>query len=549
MDKKPTVKDIRELKEKFVNSAEFMKLHGALREDEAYFERDFADKLKLPKQFKDEATILPSARDIVLAAVDHTDIYNARVFVPQHPSFKGDSNAAKEYSEMLRKMWLGIISMTNTHADLSPWRTAATHFWELGLTIVNTLYDPHMWPDKPSRDKYNSEGEYNDAIDLWRSESHENLPIVIRPVNPINVLFDPSPGRPAVVMEKYNRMCIDIKQRWPDWGNPLSRKDFDDVEWISYWDGKYYSYLADDEPVLKTDVTAHGYGFCPYRLAFTGMGTVSSDNALSKKAVGLIRHLRDVLVSESRAYSIQDIVMKRAGWPVMFAEGDHAAELQNTSLDYGVMNKMPPGVTIKQLQLAVPPAELMMHYGMASQIIHQHAAPPSVMGLPTEKGMGFHRERILMQEAARKYSYGREAFRHLAEGVLIDAARIIKNVVPDDVRVWAQTPNDEFDIVVKKDQLKEPFVLSLEFSPVDELDEFQRHENLRANVQAGLMSPETAREKGLPNIDAESEAVKIAAYQLLQSPAVQQVIQMYAAQKLQEALVRKELQSQVTNED
>lgn len=539
-ENKPTFEEIVELANNL--ETDFYKdLHKDFREDERYFDLDFKGNLGLPTDFQKDGVVLTTARDMVLTAVDHTEVTGARVFVAKQQRGMEPGKALDDYREMVRKMCVGYINMTNQESQLSPWRSGATHFWTHGLTCMRTLYAEDAWPAKPSQADMDGD-KYKDAMEEWRWKADQALPIILTPINPIHVMPDPYTNQPRFVIEKYRKLQEDVKNKWPDWGNPKGVGRFKEIEWLSYWDGKYFCYLADGEPVMSIEggVAPHNYGFLPYRFAFTGLGTEAADNKISKKAVGLLRYSRGLLESESAFFSMYHIITKRGAWPTGFLEGENAEGVQEVSLKYGEFNRLPPGVQVKWMEKPLPPGEVQVGLHEATNRLERHAAPSSMLGVSSERGSGYHKERILMQEAARKYAYGRDAFRFMTQGLLVDMLRIAKYRVPDNIRMWSSNPEDEFDEEIDREKLKEPFRIGMEFSAVDELDEYQRDENLRQNVAQGIMSRRKAIEKGKPGSDPNEELTQMAIEQYgSASPGLAQVLDQMITQQLQMELGRR----------
>ncbi|KKL22267.1 hypothetical protein LCGC14_2437180, partial [marine sediment metagenome] len=105
--------------------------------------------------------------------------------------------------------------------------------------------------------------------------------------------------------------------------------------------------------------------------------------------------------------------------------------------------------------------------------------------------------RLVISEAAAKFQYSKEAFKHGAEKVLIKSAQLFKNVVPDDIRLWAMPTDSDggFDEVIKKDKMKEPFTCYVEWAPISEEDEYRRQDALNNlwNGGNGLVTKKWAR--------------------------------------------------------
>jgi len=151
-----------------------------------------------------------------------------------------------------------------------------------------------------------------------------------------------------------------------------------------------------------------------------------------------------------------------------------------------------------------------------------------------------------MSEASARYRYSEDAFRNGTAKVLTNCARLMKNVIPYDVRVWARTPTDEFDIEIKKDKMKEPFTCYVEFAPISEEDEYRRHDDLERLAASGIVTRQWARTQ-MSNVDPlkmEREEMK---ERIKNDPAVQQAISQYLAGKMAEALSKRSAAESISN--
>ena len=104
---KPTKDEI--LKEFEFCKKYYSKLQSVFEEDERFYNLDFKGKLNIPGEFAKDRVVLPTARDVVDTGINHTNIFNARVFTNK----KGTSGIGKKSAEMLRKLGLGIIHGIN----------------------------------------------------------------------------------------------------------------------------------------------------------------------------------------------------------------------------------------------------------------------------------------------------------------------------------------------------------------------------------------------------------------------------------------------------
>ncbi len=530
---KPTVEEIKD--ELIPKCREVYKplWDKGFKQDETYYELKFADKMDLPTEFASEGIVLPTARDMVDTFVDHIDIANARVFVNR----KGTSNESADEQEMMRKFYLGLINRTNVESDISPWRVAAKHYALHGLAVFKTVWDADRWIDKPEQADGESETDYAERIEEWQSQTHQSIPIIIQAINPNCIMPDPSYGGRQFVIEEQSRICFDASKRWPNWSNPKSKKLDQQVTYISYWDDTYRCDMIDGEPILKVKggVVKHKYGFIPYILIDSGLGNMAADGEPEKRYVGILRYMFDLLVAESRDFSISDIVLKKAGFPYLIISGKNAALVTEISQKYGVANRLPEGVTVEEIVSKVPPEALAQHLYRTSDYISAHAAPRSVRGLSETGVRSGADRRLVLSEAAARYQYSTEAFKNGTAKVLTNCARLMKNVVPGNVRVWAKTPTDNFDVEIDKKKMKEPFTCYVEFAPISEEDEYRRHDDLERLAASGIVTPQWARTQ-MSNVDPQAMEIEVEKEKLKNDPNIQSIVAQYVGGRLAQAI-------------
>jgi hypothetical protein len=540
-NKKPTHKEIySELLPKCVEY--YRDLHVAFSDDEKYYELDFKEKLELPDQFNSEGIVLPTARDMVDTFVDHIDISNARVFVNR----KGTTALSAEETEMMRKFYLGLIHRTNVENMLSPWRTAAKHYAAHGLAVFKDVWSADLWPDRPEIKEGEDESDYAGRIDEWRAKTYDILPIVIQAVNPACVMPDPSTGGKIFVIEKHDKMCFDVMNRWPKWINPKNKKLTEEVEMVSYWDNQYRCELADGEPLLPGNVIEHKYGFIPYVFIDSGLGNITADAKPEKRYVGILRYMFDLLVAESRDFSISDVILKRTAWPWGYLKGKNANKVTKIDQQFGTYNVMPDDVEIIEMSPKIPPDALNQHLYRTSDYISAHAAPRSMRGLGETGVRSGADRRLVMSEASARYRYSEDAFRNGTAKVLTNCARLMKNVIPYDVRVWARTPTDEFDMEIKKDKMKEPFTCYVEFAPISEEDEYRRHDDLERLVASGIVTRSWARTQ-MSNVDPLKLEREEEMERIKNDPAIQGAISQYLAGRMAEELAKRSAAESINN--
>jgi hypothetical protein len=196
---------------------------------------------------------------------------------------------------------------------------------------------------------------------------------------------------------------------------------------------------------------------------------------------------------------------------------------------------MPDDVHLVPQTPQLPPQELGAHLNRTAGYISSHAAPNAIRGLG-EAGVrsGTDRQQMISQAAIR-YAYSNDAFKSGAAKILASAARIVKDIIPGEIRVWARTPHDEFDTVIEKGKMKEPYTCYVEFSPISEEAEYRRHDDLERLVQSGIATASWARTQ-MSNMNPKEMDVEVELQKLLSNPQLQQIQAQVAGGKLMQAL-------------
>lgn len=502
--------------------------------DDQYYELLFRDQLGLPEEYKEDGVVLPTARDIVDAGTNHVSTVYAKFLRPA----RGIGQTALDQAEMLRKFDTAMFYRTKIEADVSPWRVAGKHGCTYGMWCFETLYEPNKIPDEPERQNNESDSEFAERMDRYNGELYDVLPIVIRAVHPRNVYPDPN-GEFMIIEETKT-----IAQAKAEWENVKPSLEIaaitggpnQDAVQVLYFDKDYRAIYVNGEPVLKAGdkdgVIEHDYGFVPYVVGYSGLGNASKSAKPELKAVGLIRYLRNLLRSESFAYSVYNIIIKAHSWPITFVSGPGAAQLASIKLKFGKIYEKPPGVTIEDYVKSAPPEIVMQHMEYTSSILAASAAPRSVRGLP-EAGVRSGTDRAqVIAEARLKYDSILEQMQLSTAKVMSNCTKIAERVVPEDFHIWAKAPDEEFDFRIDRAKIKHHYTTFVEFTPVSPEEEARRHADMINLVKTGILSTTTGRRRYMSHIDPEAEDIRTEAEKLRNDPAIRQVMAQIVAQEL-----------------
>lgn len=508
--------------------------------DDTYYELLFRDKLGLPEEYKDDAVVLPTARDIVDAGTNHVSTVFARFSRPM----RGIGVEAVEQAEMLRKFDTAMFYRTKIESSISPWRVASRHGCTYGMWCFESLYDPNKLPDEPEHQAGESDKDFADRMSIYNGELYDALPIGIRAVHPRNVYPDPN-GEFMIIEEP--KTLMQAKAEWPNISVQLTIGGIvqsgiitggaiQDAIQVGYFSKQYRAIYVNGTPALaaadEEGVIEHDYGHIPYVIGFSGLGNEDKSAKPEKQAVGLIRYLRALLRSESFAYSVYNIVLKSHSWPITFVSGPGAAAIANIKLKFGKIYEKPPGVTIEEYIQSPPPEMVMAHMQYTSAVLSASGAPRSIRGLP-ESGVRSGTDRAqIIGKAKLKYDSILEQMQLSTAKVMSNCTKIAERVVPEDFHIWAKAPDEEFDFRIDRAKIKHHYTTFVEFTPVSPEEEARRHADMINMVKSGVMTMSTARRRYLSHIDPVAEDIRSEAEKLRNSQPVQMVLAQIVAQAL-----------------
>lgn len=520
----------------------FQPLLNKFRTAETYYDLEFRHKLGLPEEYKDQGVVLPTARDTVDGFADFIDIGNAKVTITR----RDETVKGKESAAQLKKFGSGFIYMTNVQGIVSPWRILAKHYPLYGVAIAKTVYSADLWADKPERKKRESEEAYGARVSKWMNEQEGVLPIIMLAVHPMSFRCDVTNNTQMGTQwcgERYSKRLCDIKRKYKGWTNPKGKKESDpkaEVDFIDYWDRDYRCVLVDGEPVLKGDggVVPHKYGFIPYTIIDAGLGNVDSTGSLAKRFVGINAPVEDVLISQSRDYSMQDIVVMKNGMPGGWLEGENAGMVSAIGTKFGEWTPLPQGVKPIPSVPIMTPDQVIQHFAISGEVLDGHGIPRVMRGQATEGIRSGADRRLAAELAGYRLRYPSEAFKNRTADILNKAARILKNVVQGNVRVFSYTPADEFEDVIDKDKIEEPINYKVTFSPTSEEEEYRKHDDIIRLKQGGVATTEWSREQ-IPTMNAKDMRKQELKEQLRAMPFYQNGLNMYGETKMREELTKR----------
>ncbi len=485
----------------------FSGLIAEMKIDEKYHDLDISDDLSLPDKFKDQAVVLPTSREVVETAVDHVSPTNRRIDVPR----RANNQAAAKQTKLLRRFYAAILTFLEIGPPVSPYREMLKHLTVWGISIVKFIYDERKWMDKPTSGN-------QEALEDWRNFQATNMPFTLQVLHPSEVLFDPWHDPAEWVVQSSKKYVADLISTYPDWGNPKKKKLTDKANVIEYWSTSQRAVLIDKTDWgLKGGIIPNESTIHPYIIGASGLGIDGADHKPEKRFVGILRYLRGILRSESRNYSIADIIMKSGAWPVRVLVGEKANEVGPLQLEYGTMQSLPEGVTIQDLSPVLPPEMVLSHMSLSNNIISAAAAPRVVRGGQNPGTRAGFQQQLAIGEARLRYAPLAEAIERMMTQIGVKAGIYMEKVVPGSVSLGAGATNEVFASISGKD-FRGHHALRVKVNVLAPEDEIRKQQGVINLVGAGLMSPAAAIETLFPAVDPDSELGRILAARILFSP-------------------------------
>lgn len=538
------VNSLSELKDlRIAMEGYFTKLHNALEVDEHYYDLDFEENLRLPHQFTDDAIILPTAREVVDAAADQITPDFRRIEVPRRSA----TPAATTQARKLQRFYEALLHWIESQAPISPFREAAKQLPNYGLLIGLLLPDIDRVGEEPIRESDETDDEFNERKVEWNDLRKINMPFSLSIINPLEVVFDPFHDPPLWVMRITNRFVYDVGTMHTNWLNKRRRPQTSQVSVVEYWDAKSQYIMIDDESAFgDAEFVENELKEIPYIIVGSGLGVDDSDHEPRTRYVGLLRYLRQILNSESRNYSMQDIVIKVGAWPIRVAEGERANEMPDIELEFGQIQPLPPGVTLRELTPELPERVIFDSMALANSIISSATAPRVVRGLGGAES-GFDRQLALNQA---KLKYGSMAFgiEQFLRQICVKAGLYIeRGIIPFPVSVVAGAKQDDFFEITGR-TFNGHHAVEVKINVLEPEDEIRKQQNAAGLVNAGLMSPQTAITKFFPDVDPGTEMARILAARILFSPDVMSLLSQAGVQKLVEKLGLEDLLERIVQQ-
>lgn len=485
---------------------------------------------KVPDGF--DKHVPSTAFDKIQDGVNHVMSLKLKAEVPEKAATKKGEKQAGTLTSWLNDKFFKFLPQSDY---VDPSRQFTTNMFTYGLAVIKgPFWDYEKWGEEPERDKGESTEDYDARYGRWKLRRDNCFPFIVRVPDPRIVYFDPT-YPPQFVFESYTRKAITIKKMWPEWDMTLDGskgyRPMDDVTWCEYWDADKRLFWIQDSPVAAgdhilgsivpekgtkgtvKDFRENAYGYVPYIVKFSGIGSVTPDANLKDRAVGLLDHAASDIRAEARLITSVDAATYLSAWNNLVVDGDKVPA-GGLDLDFspGAVNELPGEViaSLKNMNVPTVTADTYRHLAMTSNRIQKSTFPDSMGGL-RQADSGYQEEALIGQGKGKLIPFMQpieQAFSELASRAL----QIVDTVIEGSV--WEVAAKDIMGYYTAN--------VTFDARTPEETD---RRKALAMNLApTGLLSKRTLRAEYLDVSDPDEEETRILVEHAQQNPAVMQAL-------------------------
>ena len=316
----------------------FMNYLGEVEEDERFYARDYKGDF-LPEGWSEselmEPIIPPTARKAVDTMADHI-MSTPKIMVPVRPTNR-DKLSEQDFAErkraFLSSFWHQVAFRQGDPLGHGKKKTIKD-----GRIVVKKTIKWDEIPDMPEKSSKTARQAWRRA--MARVMRHTLIWKV--KVCPTETIFeDPdNPYDPEYVYESYMIRIGEAKREFPDAkGDWRDAREFDRIEYVEMYTrphakdpGRFKVWIAgelvhDEENPYHWEEDGIFYGHVPYQIWDNGWGDVTSENRPEDRYVGLLRHMRELLIAEARQLTAAEAQSRISIFPMIVTT--NMPELQN----------------------------------------------------------------------------------------------------------------------------------------------------------------------------------------------------------------------------
>lgn len=550
-----TIQEVMELRLEL--GTHYSALHQEFREDEKFATLDFADKLRLPAEFQEDAVVLPTAIEMVDNAVNHVAPALRRVFVPRVST----SERATNQATTLKDYYSAQLTKFEREGIENPYRALIRMGSIYGMMPVKIMYNPASIPMEPIQEEGESGEDFKIRMQDYKDKKDSLVPIRLEILHPTEVLPDPWSTPPTFVIQVTNVRVAKAISLYPEFKRGSLRLT-DEVEVIEYHDDEVRTLFIDTSPKIKAadkkvlvpvlsprvrdegGFVKHGLGMIPYSIHGIGSGMRDSENKPLYKYVGALRHTRSLLISESKGFSLDDIVLNQNAFPFRAAEGENTDQMEDFKFEAGTVKSLPPGVRIVDIRPLSTSPDIRAHTFEASSRLERAALPRSLRGVQDPGVSTGFQQQLLQLQGQLRYTGLIEAFERVLEDVCRTCAQIIERKVSGPVKLIKDATEDEF-VSVSAGTFRGHRAVRVKINATDPEDEIRKHQDAATLVNSGMWTREYGISKVSPDVDPRKMLSGILAENIVFSQPIMGILAQFFAQQMSQELSLEDLLDQI----
>jgi hypothetical protein len=476
------------------------------------WETSWQDSLKQKGQ---EQVTLPTTFDTVNLAM-RLFSNEPRIEVPScHPTKDTDDQAQKR-ERWLKAMW-SVVDYQQRRSIVSDlvWQSLVR-----GRHCVEVKWIKDALPEK-LKDK--------------------RFPILIRTLDPMNVGIRHGPMWIEYAFHKYRQPVTLALQRYPGLkrfdsikGKMKNRNWLEqEIEIIDYWymgtDGSIWNcVIADSEFVKKPQVTDY-----PEIPIIEGYGDSAPLSGETYKGLSILHPFKDLYRYQCRLVSQMATGTLYYFLPMLQVTNDQGYEPNDFNIKPGQIIQQPQGTKIEQFspQPNVPLAQAVL--SMVESAIQQAGFPSVMYGQAPGDLQAGYGVSLLSDAAKGRVNSVRFNLERTLEQVNMLALGLVEAFATKDVVVWGKNSRSEemYNVELGKKDINGYYENKVTITPAIPQDIVQRQTLGLRQVEAGIVSKHSYRNKYLDIALAEDEGVRVKVEQTLDDDAMRPKVMLEVMQE------------------
>lgn len=454
-----------------------------------------------------------------------------QIEVPSEDVTEGKDEAAERRLQFLKGLW----HRTNREQRRNIIKDAA---WQ-GLVRGRFCFEVKWIEDK-----------------LPKLQKGKRLPLLIRTLEPCNVVVRSGPLGVMYGYHKYTQARLDILQRYPEAKELLESDNDEETEFdiVDYWwveqeSGEVWNAVIVKEEFVK-EPEKTDYPDIPFIVGLCDGAPVEDE---AYRSLSLLHATNGLWQYQCRLASQMATGLLWYFWPAILVESPGGQEIPDLDVTPGSTNQLPFGAKVTALQINpnVPLAQAMQ--GQVDGAMQQSTFPGVLYGQAPGDLQAGYGVNILADAAKGRINGLREQLEWGIETVHEFALALVETFAGEKgVKVWGRDEADDgiFHVQLKKEDISGYYENYVRLTPNLPNDDLQKQTLGVQFAEKKILSKRTVRQKFLSVAIPSDEEERILVEEALDDPAirqraVQEAMQSYYGQARMQELMPQQPQPQM----